>query len=210
MVVSKFNISHIIYVLGYPIFASVVTLILFVLCIESIPLEGIVIMVLLITFCLIYSIIIFVKYFEKVNVYPDRIVISRLLNSEEHYLCNFDGYYMTHEIHGYGHNRLSFDAAWLSKGNMLLLKISDFYSNFQEILDATTLSNKGELPIGKYKRSRIVKNIKRKNEFTELYNELFDSMKKEPSSSQKNLNKLEIHIDPQKEAENDSKTYKMN
>lgn len=102
------------------------------------------------------------KLFIKVKVEYGSISIFTLLSPFKPVVYNLDdynGYFLTEEsieMGGRSHYDYKFKVAWLSRDDTLLVRIPDFYRNFDKILIATNLKYKGQIEPQEYKPDTVL------------------------------------------------------
>lgn len=103
-----------------------------------------------------------IKLFIKVKVEYDSIYIFTLLSPFKPIIYSIDdynGYFLTEEsikMGGRQNYDYTFKVAWLSCDNTLMVRIPDFYRNFNEILAATNLKYKRQIEPKEYKSDDIL------------------------------------------------------
>ena len=155
-------------------------------------------------------------FIRRVKIDDGDITLYNILtpfNPPVYSLNEFTGYFLTQETHYIGRYRtkIEFDVAWLSIENVLIAKVPNLYRNFNDIMAATNLEYKRQLPSAINEPFTNIKEDKQ-----EQFNQLLQSVKKEKSASQANLKENELCIKKDKtptvytEKEEAPKTYNWN
>lgn len=102
------------------------------------------------------------KLFIKVKVEYGSISIFTLLSPFKPIVYNlddYDGFFLTEEsieMGGRSHYDYKFKVAWLSRDDTPMVRIPDFYRNFDKILAATNLIYKRQIDPKKYKPGTVL------------------------------------------------------
>lgn len=100
--------------------------------------------------------------FIKIKVDCNSICISTpstFFNPTVYYINDFNGFYLTEEsisLMGSKSRNYKFKVAWLSRDDTLMVRIPDFYRNFDKILNATNLKYKRKIESKEYKPGTVL------------------------------------------------------